>query len=350
MKKSLITLAVASGLLASGAAVADTTVYGLAQVEIASYGSDAKGVAVVDNANGRVGVKSSEDLGEGMKALAKFEYKADTADGAASDASCSVSGAAPATAGGTVTCKDSGAVGLTPRETMVGLKTGMGTVELGRLKSAYKYFGGVAYDPFVATVLEARGNGGMTAGTYGQSGFISDSFAYDNAIGAISFRLTYDFDNGGPNADNKANGMTFGFKFDAGDYEVVFALADDGEETSSSNGNYKSVKLGGQADLKTAGKISIQLEKSTVDTGTSVDVNTQYIDYQFGIDKSNIIDASIGKSKADVSGAEGTNFTRVAFTHKLSKETSVWIGYRSSDDKDAVNKVSVTALGMKKTF
>jgi hypothetical protein len=349
MKKSLITLAVASGLMASGAAFAgDTTVYGIGQVEIASWGGDATGVTVVDQNNGRVGVKSKEDLGEGMSALVKAEFKLDTADGVA----------------GTT------GVALTPRELMVGLKTGMGTVELGRLKSAYKYYGGVKYDPFVATVLQARNYGGMTGGTYGSGGFLSDSIAYENKVGAMRFRLTYSPDNGGPSSDKGAKSKTFGFAFNGGDYEVIVAYVDDGNETSSTNGNYKSQKVGGFYNMGSAGKITAQFESSKFDyTGGSDKIKTTYVDYQFNIDKSNGIDVALGTTKPDFSGAETEKFSRVAFTHKLSKKTKVWVGYRGTDSGytyDSANyatsgvdanfapiytgKQSVIALGMMKKF
>ena len=348
MKKSLLTIAVASGLMAAGAVNAEPTVYGHAQVEVASWGGDADGTSVVDNARGRVGVKDVEDLGNGMKGLAKFEFKVDTADGDSG------------TAAGQ-------GISLQKREMLVGLKGGFGQVELGRLKSAYKYYGGVTYDPFVTTVLEARGNGGMTGkeGTgsaYGHFSFISDSIAYEMKTGGISFRLTYDLDNGGgdnvTNA-NGANGYTAGFKFGAKDFEVILAFANDDEETSSTNGNYSSAKIGGMYDFGAGGKLSAQYESATTDTGTSVDETAMYLDYQFKMDKSNIIDVAYGNTSDDVNGTTvaDVNFARVAYTHKLSKQTKTWIGYRSSDDSKCtvvtatdICKVTVIAVGLRKTF
>ncbi|WP_455199898.1 porin, partial [Kaarinaea lacus] len=179
MKHSLIALAVAgatSAAVVTPAQAGDVTVYGIAQVELASvsYQTEASeitpgacdgtpsvadgcnGIDILDNSMGRVGVKASEDLGNGMKGLAKFEFKADTADNEASTG-----------------------ISLTARESMVGLKAGWGQVEAGRLKSAYKYAGGVKYDAFVATTLQARGNGGMSGkGKYGQSVSLGGLNAY----------------------------------------------------------------------------------------------------------------------------------------------------------------------------
>lgn len=342
MKKSIISMAVAAGLMATGTVFAETTVYGHAQVEVGSWGSDKTGTTVEDAARGRIGFKSAEDVGEGMKALAKFEFKADTADG-----------------------DSSGNVSLTKREMLVGLKTGMGTVELGRLKSAYKYFGGVKYDPYVASLLEARGNGGMTGkigdgNAYGHNGFISNSIAYDYEMGAMSFRLTYDLedaaDGGDPSATptNGGNGMTAGFKFDAGDFEIIAALADDDGDSTSTNGNTSTVKFGGQFNGKALGKISVQLESGDNESfGGKVEADIFYVDYQFSLDKNNIIDVAMGNEEQTSGGTttDDIDFMRVAFTHKLSKETKVWVGYRSTEDNITNNNdISVVALGMQKKF
>ena len=183
MNKKIIALAVAAAFTAPMAAQAEVKVYGHAQVEFGTYGggtSGGGGQAVVDQARGRIGFKSSEDLGNGLKAIVKAEYKTDFADG-----------------------DSTGSVSLSKREMLVGLKGGFGTVELGRLKSVYKYSGGVKYDPFVATTLEARGRGGMSGkvglgNAFGHNGFISDSVAYKNKFGGnVHFWLTYDLDDGG---------------------------------------------------------------------------------------------------------------------------------------------------------
>ena len=354
MKKSLITVAVASGLLVSGAAFADdTTVYGLAQFEVGSWGGDMTGIQTADNGDGRLGVKSKEDLGEGMAALAKLEYGLDTT-------------------GNTGTA-------LKARETWVGLKTGMGTVELGRIKSAYKYFGGVNYDPYNATLLQARGNGGMTGkvgngGAFGQNGFLSTSMGYSMAMGAVNFRLTYDPDNGGPvtkpGSATGAKGKTLGFGFNGGNFGVIFAYADDGVTAGGGSTNYKSTKVGGMYNMGGAGKISAQYESSKFDGGTaSTTVKTTYLDYQFNIDHSNGVDVALGSMKPDATGAQTEKFSRVAFTHKLSNKTKVWVGYRGTDTGYSLGDVnaptaaevaglapmtsgkqSVIALGMMKKF
>ena len=65
MKKSLLTLAVAAGMVASSSAFAEATVYGHAQVEIGSWGGDSTGVSVEDNA------RAEEEGERDERALAK---------------------------------------------------------------------------------------------------------------------------------------------------------------------------------------------------------------------------------------------------------------------------------------
>ena len=112
-------------------------------------------VGVTDNKRGRLGVKGSEDLGGGLKGIYKYEWQVDTTDMSTNDKGNHTNG----------------------REAFVGLKGGFGQIELGRVKAAYKYYGGVKYDPFVTTELEARRYGGMSTGSFGHNSFLSDTLA-----------------------------------------------------------------------------------------------------------------------------------------------------------------------------
>ncbi|NOX90890.1 MAG: porin [Gammaproteobacteria bacterium] len=118
MNKKLLAVAVSAALVAPAATMAaDAFVYGHAQVEVASYsedstGSGKDGVMVEDNARGRLGVKASEDLGNGLKAIAQFEWRVNT---------------------------DQGGNPAGNRVSQVGLTGGFGTFVMGNLKSPYKY-------------------------------------------------------------------------------------------------------------------------------------------------------------------------------------------------------------------
>ncbi|MFV1985465.1 MAG: porin, partial [Thiohalomonadales bacterium] len=190
MNKKLLALAVAAAMTAPVVATAAPTVGGMLQVEIGSVSNDGygenngtknrggftrsitagnSGIKVTDNKRGRLWIKGSEDLGGGMKANYKFEWQVDTPIGQLND-------------GG--------------REGWVGLSGGFGAVELGRIKSPYKYTGGVKYDPFVTTYMEARKSGGMIGGGFAQNSFWSDSISWKKKFGAMRIWINLGLDDG----------------------------------------------------------------------------------------------------------------------------------------------------------
>lgn len=351
MKKNIIAIAVAAAVIAPTMASAegDVKVYGRAQVEIGSLDyqntdpdgdpntdDDPSGVSVADNAMGRLGVVATEDLGGGMKGIAKFEFKLDTADG-----------------------DSSGSISLTKRELMVGLKGGFGTVQLGRLKSEYKYAGGVKYDPFVATFLEARGNGGMSGGgtmvggvsnQYGHNSFNSDMIGYKSPkLGPITLGLTY-----GPEEDDGT--MTAAIKGSWKMGEFVIALLDTGDKLGTAA--YSAFKAGGQ--LRFGGgnhKISLQYEVTDYDDGNAAtdDESPVYFfgGYQGSFGKSTFV-AQFGAHDADVTtvGGATTNdatYMAVGAIYKFSKLTRVFGGFRS-EDRDDDSGEDVISIGMRKDF
>ncbi len=108
--KKVLSLAIAAALVAPAAAMADATLFGKAHFIIEntdttpSKGADSTDFWSVDSIHSRVGVKGSEDLGDGLTAVYHFEFKVN---------------------------QDSGD-GLGDRNQFVGLAGGFGTVLLGR--------------------------------------------------------------------------------------------------------------------------------------------------------------------------------------------------------------------------
>lgn len=334
MNKKIIALAVAAAFTAPMAAQAELKTYGQAQVEFGSHGGDTGvGESVADNARGRIGFKSSEDLGNGMKALAKFEFKVDTADGDADSKSAT------------------GNISLQKREMMIGLKGGFGEVQFGRLKTAYKYTGGVKYDGYTASNLEARGlvmSGKVGVGAIksaaGHNGFVDDSLAYKVKSGNVSFWLTYDMDTGGSAADTGGNAMTASVKYKAKNWEAFVAVADDDNDGAAGD-SYSSTKFGGQYKVG-AHKISLQIEGADAN-GTDVDY--MYVNYDMKMGK-NTFTASIGTKETDGNPGADLDFTRLALKHKFSKKTSAWIGFVAVGVDAAGNDEDVTSLGMRVDF
>jgi predicted porin len=326
MNKKIIAIAVAGAFALPMAAQADVKVYGAAQVEVGSWGGDAaEGISVEDNARGRLGVKASEDLGGGLKGIMKFEFKADTADGDAATG-----------------------VALTKRELLVGLKGSWGQFEAGRLKSAYKYYGGVKYDQYVATIIEARGNAGMTGGALGHNSFLSDSLAYQGKFGLVSLRVTYDTDNGGGvgGVTTDDTVLSAGVKVGKKNWDAIVAYIDQGADT----GGYSSAKIGGSFTFAGAHTIRGQYEAYSTDDGSDATDGTEaYLNYIFKFGKNNLdLGYGINDIKADAS--DDSTFARVALKHKFSKQTSTWIGYRMYDTDATGGDYSVLSLGLRKDF
>ncbi|MET0070624.1 MAG: porin [Candidatus Thiodiazotropha sp.] len=102
--KKVLSLAIAAALVAPAAVMADATLFGKAHFIIENVDDGDTDVWGVDSIHSRVGVKGSEDLGGGLKAVYHFEFKVN---------------------------QDSGD-GLGDRNQFMGLAGGFGTALLGR--------------------------------------------------------------------------------------------------------------------------------------------------------------------------------------------------------------------------
>ncbi|MDZ7803826.1 porin [Thiohalophilus sp.] len=321
MNKKLIAIAVAAGMAAPMAAQADATWYGQLQAEVASHSSDFTAAAfdnhvwqntprwtndnlqVEDDKRGRLGVKGSEDLGGGLAAIYKFEFQVDTTTADVDDGN---------------------------RNAFVGLNGGFGTIKAGSLKSPYKYFGGVSYDPFVTTSAEARRYGGMTSGQFGSNGFWDNSISYQNDFGAANLWVTYTPDERG----NQDGDYAAGLKFSGSNYEAFIATASDADQDNNEatpDLAYDAMKIGGQYKSGPH-KLSAQYEMTTQETGGGdFDGTVLYVNYDMKMGK-NIFTATYGVSELDRGGndPEGT-YMRVGVTHKFTKSTRFMLAYMNAN-------------------
>ena len=330
MNKKIIALAVAAAFAAPMAAQADAKVYGAFQLELGSVNNDGYGenntggnrtgtatgesaLKVADNKRGRMGIKVSEDLGGGMKALAKFEWQIDGASGNLNDGA---------------------------RESWVGLKGNFGTVALGRQKTAYKYTGGVKYDPFVTTYMEARKSGGMKGGAFGQNSFWNTALSYKNKFGNVTFWAVAGMDEGDGSTANPGNSgdLSWAVKYKAKNFEV-FASANTDDSTSTND----VTKFGGQYKVG-AHKISVQLEQ--LDNANNDDI--LFVGYQMKMGK-NVLVAQIGQQSGDNSATD-IDYTAIGVIHNMSKKTRAYLGYRTSDRNNSTADLDVISVGLRVSF
>ena len=372
MNKKLLTAAIGAALVAGPmlAAQAKVTVYGMAQVEVSdesvdnvttglgmndddfvrtsnwNFGSnknatDDSALTTEDNARGRIGVKVKEDLGGGLKGIAKFEWKVDTTQGG----------------------RDTG-----QRESFVGLQGSWGTFKAGRLRTPYKYYGGVKYDPFVATNLEARRNGGMSGGGFTHNGFAPDTLGYisPKKKGPVQFWAVISLDEQGGGGGLASGGWddgdySFGAKFSQKSWEVFVATIKNKHNTTGTAQDFTATKVGGMWKSGPH-KIVAQFEDWSIDNfpTASDDVENLFVGYHFKFGGNNTLVVQIGDGDlAEQSGAGGTQewtYTTVGVIHKFSKKTRVFAGISNTslDNAEGVaganNERDVISIGLRKDF
>jgi len=363
MKKNVIALAVAAAMAAPLAAQAEVTVSGGLQAEVASVGGDGgmlptglyavDGIEYLTTSTGENGgsfgyltFSAAEDLGNGLKAIAKWNGVANVGD-------------------------TNAAGGITGRDAYVGLSGGFGTVLAGTLATPYKS-STVSWDPFLATSLQARGNGGMSDA---QNGYASNALAYANKFGPATVVLALVLDEGAdqsvpadPTKTNGKHAKALSVNVPVGPVEVAVAYVNANEFSNIANLGlgFTAALVGASNDTLTAAKVGVkyaagpitvagQYEALDVDDGAgfAIKPTVTYVTGSYAMG-SNTFSASWGNTKWDVSGLDDTKYYAVGMTHAFSKTTSSTIGYRSTDSGNLISatgdKETVFAAGLRVKF
>lgn len=390
MNKKLLAMAVSTAMFAPVAAQADVKLYGIAQVEYNVEDRDCPGcdsVQSVDDDGGRsrIGVKFTEKLGGGLTAFGKFEWALDPADHASSGASDSLSG----------------------RDQFVGIKGSWGSFSAGSHHAPYKTAGGVKWDPWAATHLQARRAGGMTggAGIGGHNGFMRNSLYYTspNVNGfQAKFALSPDETNGGaqngPDDDGDMD-WSLAVEYKNGPWHAVVA-----HNRNNVSDNPAGIAIGlGSANVTTTalGTVTVPTFTTTAVAGSSNDdedltklglrwksgpwtLAGQYEDvndasraasgnatggnayrvcagcdadvywlngqYKAG---NNIFTVSYGNTDVDVPGAGGDydhDYWALGVIHKFSKKTRIFGGYTETDGDNVSPDRDAWTVGIRKDF
>ena len=350
MKKTIISLAVAAGMAASGAALAEATVYGVMHVSIDSPDTgtvkttpdisipspvytDVQNLdsMSMNNQTSAIGVKGSEDLGDGMKAFYKAEFQVDITEGGA----------------------------LTGRDQYIGLKGGMGTVKFGTMSSNYKQKGG-SIDPMYRTALEGRGALAMQSPLHGGKGRfggrMTDTLQYASPkMGGMQLVVNTTFD--AANTSDPAAAididetMGVGFRYEAKSYSFYFDMIDvSGEDTPTTQWSESATKIGGTFETGPV-KLGIQLEQ------TEDLLGSDYMQFtaDYSIDKNNAIYFAYG-TRGDILFNDGVTTESLSdtgsqsfalmYNHNMSKNTNVYVGYGSrSDDQYTVDDINAALAG-----
>lgn len=287
MNKTAVAIAV-TGALVAVAAQAETTLYGSARVSVDYQKADVlrfnqigdvvdifdDGVWDVVNNSSRLGVKGSEDLGNGLSAIYQYEFGVDTTEG--------------------------GNLNST-RPRVLGLKGGFGTVSIGNQWSPYYNVAGIT-DVF---------NSGKSFTNYLGPFRTSNSLIYTSpSISGLSGQALIQMD--GVAGEDSADEWQLNLKYENGPFTAGAAYRN--VETTDVDG--WTVGLG-----YSGGNLSVGLTVEQVD-----DVADDYygvVSYAFG---ANIIRAAYGQVQVDATD-EDINHYALGFQHNLSKRSRLWVEY-----------------------
>jgi predicted porin len=338
MKKSIISLAILAGMAASGAAMAgDPTVYGNVHLSLNAADNDVPGAdnnLTMSSNTSDVGVKGSEDIGDGMKAIYKVELQIALLDG-------------PDTTPDTgAPHKSTGA--LTGRDQFVGLQTGMGTIKFGTMSSNYKQMGGKV-DPLYRTPLEGRGflktHSALHSGRDINRGRQTNTVQYASPkMGGMQMVVNTTFSGSG----EETTGV--GFRYVTKD---IIAYVDwiDGQTGTAAACTGAAVcateaatKIGGKFD---GGAFSVAAQFESAEDRTGADYT--FVAGTFNLDDNNMVALTYGTAALKAANSDTTGGA-IAFDHKLSKQTNVYVGYGTLSSDVALEDESMFTAGIKKKF
>ncbi len=335
MKKNVIALAVAAAMVAP-AAMAEVKVSGQLQAEVVNWGgdvptgltmNDAQEAAVADKGNfGALNFSASEDLGNGMKALAKIGMNVNAPSG---------------TSNGN-------------RDAYIGLSGNFGTVLLGTMSTPYK-MSTVKWDPFLASSGQARGNAGASLE---HNGYASNVIAYANKFGmakvVAAIAIDETNDDSDPDSIDDGHSGTFSVNMPVGPVEVALAYIKHPSKGDESSATKVGVKY-------TAGAIGVSLQHETVDAalqkdwsmGAATPDGETYTllsaTYTAG---ANTFALNYGMNEQDyVGGSIDNTNTTVGMVHSFSKTVSAHVAYTAIDiDGGDALEANGIAAGMRVKF
>jgi predicted porin len=303
MNKKLIPFAVAALVAAPMAAQADVTIYGKAIVSYDAVKIDGQDrqYKVVANSpiagaprSSRFGLKGSEDLGGGLKAIWKMEFSYDMAGDAWSNS----------------------AVGAS-RNAYVGLTSGWGTALMGRHDTPYKMSVG-SYDLFADQLGDFNGTVGFEdLRATNAIAYVSPDFGGFNIAGAAV----------APGGDDLAEAYSIAGNYKNGGIKVSLAYEDLGDVTRAQDFE-KKWGIAGSFKSGAWGIMGRYDDASDLGANSGVDAQMWQIGGSFGFGN-NVIKAMWGQNDTD--NVSKVDTWALGWDHNFTKRTQAWIQYADVD-------------------
>jgi predicted porin len=353
MQKKIIALAVASALVAP-AAFADTSnvnVYGVANVSydlVTTKAAAGNGVTTnkVSSNTSRIGLKGSEDLGDGLSAIWQVEslINIDNAGGTGPNGAAGTAGVTPVQGGNT----------LGGRNTFAGLSSATaGTVIMGRHDTPYN-ISTRKFDLFTDGLADNRslmgGNGGTAAAAF--DGRQPDVIAYISPsmggfTGAIAYLNLAEAANTAAAKKASAWSMAGMYSMDAFYASLAYEVHNvDAFLPGVTTGKESAWKLG-LAYTQDAINVNFAYEKTSDNLAAGANAlghSAYYLSgkYSFGNDAVKAAYTKVGNLGA--TAATGASQFSLGYDHSLSKRTTVYALY-SVIKSDAAANYGFTAIG-----
>jgi len=347
MQKKIITLAVVAAAF-SASAFADSTVYGVLDAAVVSASADGQKSQLLTVSGGlsasRLGVKASEELDGGLKAIAVLEYglETQTADGLAKAAA---------------------------RQQLLGLAGSFGTVATGYLQttgydwgSKYDVTAGSSISPLQNITNANNSNTGFLIGSKAGATRAQRALAYISPdFGGFSFAVNYSTALVGTGnlglastaADNNVTAALASANYDNGPLSVGLVYA--GTSYATSTNNVTEYALGASYDFGIATLKGTFQSSKNGKTGTLGDADSAYSLGAVIPAGPGAVALSYASAKiASLSNSNASGYT-VGYLQGLSKTTTAYLAYSGmsqgtaasaySVDNDALSGATLTAGG-----
>ncbi|MFZ5513447.1 MAG: porin [Pseudomonadota bacterium] len=298
MKKHLIALAVAAAV-AAPAAMADTTLYGIAHVSADYVDNDVDSNLNVQSGSSRLGVKGSEKLSNGLSAIYQMEFGVDMTDEAAGDKKGS----------------------FQARNQFVGLTGGFGTLVAGRHDTPMK-LAIAKYDLFGDQIGD---NGNATLYNFRAPNVVA--YMLPSNLGGFNGSVAYVADHNGDfkNGDNSDDNDNQAYNVQLGYEHKIFTIDGVYQSWDLANETYTDWMIG--AGVKFGGlKVNALYQKPDEDLGADVDIYGLGAAYTFG---NNTVKGQYYTASTD--GDDATMWA-LGYDYKMSKQTTVYAAYGQAKD------------------
>lgn len=328
MKKNLIAVAIAAAV-AAPVAFADATVYGVAHMSYDNLDNGSTSVAAVSSNSSRIGIKGSEDLGAGLKAVYQFETTA-SFDGD--------------------TANTSGLGGQ--RNTFAGLAGGFGTVLLGKHDTPLKMMGR-KYDLFGDQIGDTRAltgegswdlrpNNVIAYVTPNMGGF-SAVLAYVNDENSTKNGAVVSTTNGSNFAADNTDAYSAMLSYSIGKFGVDAAYENHSKGIHGKA--YDAVRVGASYDFGMAKVNAFYANQDRNTVGTSIKgVNIYGLGAGVKVGAAGTVKAQYFIADEINNGNNGASVMALGYDHKMSKNTTAYVAYAATNN-DANGTYGVSTGG-----